>query len=95
MLYNHPNVAAVSCMSAASSDLFFAVQQGLQVDAGLIFSVASCGVHRIFLGEGGGKWGPKGDFKYEKRETWKKDPNLCQRRGKICLLRGGKYNYYK
>ena len=54
MLYNHPNVAAVSCMSAASSDLFFAVQQGLQVDAGLIFSVASCGVHRIFLEEGGG-----------------------------------------
>ena len=93
MLYNHPNVAAVSCMSAASSDLFFAVQQGLQVDAGLIFSVASCGVHRIFLGEGGGGNGVrKGISNMKKRETWKKDPNLCQRRGKICFLRGGKYN---
>ncbi len=31
MVANHPNLASVSYMSAASSDLFFAVQQGLQV----------------------------------------------------------------
>jgi hypothetical protein len=31
MAANHPNLASVSYMSAASSDLFFAVQQGLQV----------------------------------------------------------------
>jgi hypothetical protein len=31
MVANHPNMASVSYMSAASSDLFFAVQQGLQV----------------------------------------------------------------
>jgi hypothetical protein len=32
MVANHPNLASVSYMSAASSDLFFAVQQGLQVN---------------------------------------------------------------
>ncbi len=41
MVANHPNLASVSYMSAASSDLFFAVQQGLQVNTGLYPNMAS------------------------------------------------------
>ena len=54
----------------------------------MIFSVASCGVHRIFLGEGGGKWGPKGDFKYEKKGNMEKGSKFVPKKGENMFVEG-------